>query len=145
MPLEKYNKQLKDTYSLLGKVIDYQKSETCLKEKNCTFFNEEGKLSIEKDKEPGVDGPLKLGTQLIDALLLQYYEGYPLDKIVNNNIKTKEQWKQLTEIKNVYEDLLFGNKVLAKHIAQPLIGYMYDDIENSKHKVTVLVGHDSNI
>ena len=145
MNLKKRNQELKGSYSLLSDVINYTKSEECLKEGKCKFFNEEGTLKIEKDKEPGVDGPIKLGTQIGDALLLQYYEGYPLDKIAGNNINTREKWQKITDIKNGYEDLLFATEKVAKNVAAPLIKYIYNDISSSNHKVTVLVGHDSNL
>lgn len=34
---------------------------------------------------------------------------------------------------------------MAKNVAAPLIKYIYNDINSSNHKVTVLVGHDSNV
>lgn len=67
-------------------------------------------------KERGVDGPIKLETQIGDALLLQYYEGYPLDKIAGNNINTREKWQKITDIKNGYEDLLFATEKVAKNV-----------------------------
>ena len=78
-------------------------------------------------------------------MLLQYYEGYPLDKIAGNNINTQEKWQKITDIKNGYGDLLFATDKVAKNVAAPLIKYIYNDINSSNHKVTVLVGHDSNV
>ena len=145
MDLRKENEKLKNSYTLLSNIIDYGKSEECLKEGKCIFFNEEGKLKVENGKEPGVEGPIRLGTQAVDALLLQYYEGYPLDRIAGNNIDSMEKWKEINKIKDSYGELLFGSRTVAPHISKPLLQYIFKDITETGHKVTVLVGHDSNV
>ena len=145
MKLDKENEKLKGAYQTISDVISYTKSEECVKDGKCVLYNEQGTLKIEKGKEPGVDGPIKLGTQISDALLLEYYEGYPLNEIAGNNVNSMEKWQQIADIKNGYEDLLFATDKVAKNVATPLIKYIYNDIDSSNHKVTVLVGHDSNI
>lgn len=145
MKLDKENEKLKGAYQTISDVISYTKSEECVKDGKCVLYNEQGTLKIEKGKEPGVDGPIKLGTQISDALLLEYYEGYPLNEIAGNNVNSMEKWQQIADIKNGYEDLLFATDKVAKNVAAPLIKYIYNDIDSSNHKVTVLVGHDSNI
>ena len=57
----------------------------------------------------------------------------------------EEKWQKITDIKNGYGDLLFATDKVAKNVAAPLIKYIYNDINSSNHKVTVLVGHDSNV
>lgn len=138
MNLKSMNKQLEKSYKLLESVIDYKNSKECKENKNCVLYNEEGKIMIEKDKEPGVSGPIRLSTQIVDALLLQYYEGY------NFNL-SKDKWLSINKIKDAYGELLFGSKYASKHIAKPLINFIKDDLINSNHKVTILVGHDSNV
>lgn len=145
MKLDKENEKLKGAYQTISDVISYTKSEECVKDGKCVLYNEQGTLKIEKGKEPGVDGPIKLGTQISDALLLEYYEGYPLNEIAGNNVNSMKKWQQIADIKNGYEDLLFATDKVAKNVAAPLIKYIYNDIDSSNHKVTVLVGHDSNI
>ena len=76
---------------------------------------------------------------------MEYYEGDPLNEIAGNNVNSMEKWQQIADIKNGYEDLLFATDKVAKNVAAPLIKYIYNDIDSSNHKVTVLVGHDSNI
>ena len=57
----------------------------------------------------------------------------------------EEKWQKITDIKNGYGDLLFATDKVTKNVAAPLIKYIYNDINSSNHKVTVLVGHDSNV
>ena len=92
-----------------------------------------------------MEGPIRLGTQAVDALLLQYYEGYPLDRIAGNSIDSMEKWKEINKIKDSYGELLFGSRTVAPHISKPLLEYIFKDITETGHKVTVLVGHDSNV
>ena len=77
--------------------------------------------------------------------MLQLYEGEKPKNIVNGNIDTEEKWKRLNEIKDTYIQTLFGNKIIGPYISKELIKFMYKDIFNSEHKITVIVGHDSNI
>ena len=144
MELEKANKELDEAYKILNRVINYKNSELCLKEKKCNFSEDNGKITLAKDKEPSVTGVIRIGTQIADALLLQYYEGDPINKIANGNIKTNKEWKLINDIKNKYGDLLFASNKSAAHIAKPLIEYMNSEFENDNRKVVVLVGHDSN-
>ncbi len=144
MDLDKANKDLSEAYKLLSRVIDYKNSELCLKEKKCNFTEDLGKITLAKDKEPSVTGVIRTGTQIADALLLQYYEGGPANKIVNGNIKTDREWKLINDVKNVYGDILFASKDSSKHIAKPLLEYMDSEFLNEKRKVAVLIGHDSN-
>lgn len=76
---------------------------------------------------------------------MQLYEGEKPKNIVNGNIDTEEKWKRLNEIKDTYIQTLFGNKIIGPYISKELIKFMYKDIFNSEHKITVIVGHDSNI
>ena len=144
MELEKANKELDEAYKILNRVINYKNSELCLKEKKCNFSEDNGKITLAKDKEPSVTGVIRIGTQIADALLLQYYERDPINKIANGNIKTNKEWKLINDIKNKYGDLLFASNKSAAHIAKPLIEYMNSEFENDNRKVVVLVGHDSN-
>ncbi|MDW0625022.1 histidine-type phosphatase [Mannheimia haemolytica] len=142
--LNKTHQYLAPSYHLLSEIIDYAHSEKCLQEKQCEFFNDVGKLRIKKDKEPGVSGTMRLSENIVDALLLQYYEGLPLKEIANNQLDSDQKWQTLNKIKNDYQFMLRGDPFIAKHISLPLLKYIQQDL-NSENKITLLVGHDSNI
>lgn len=143
--LEKINDKLEANYELLAKLINFNRSEECLENKDCEFFEDDGKLRIEKDKKPSIKASdMRTAKNLVNALMLEYYEGVPLSKIAANNIDTKEEWEKINEIKDEYFKALRGNPLVATHIALPLLNVIKQNLDNN-NKITVLVGHDSNI
>jgi Histidine acid phosphatase. len=141
------NKQLDKAYKDMSNAINYKKSKNCLTDKQCDFVSPPTELIIEKGKEPGITGPLRTGTSIADAFILQYYEGSPLKEVAWGHIKSNQQFEQLVAIKEHYNTLLFGSPVVAKHIAANLINYIngaFSDSDNNI-KFTFLTGHDSNV
>lgn len=141
---------LKPAFQRLEKIIDYKNSPACDGKKQCDLSStNQNKFFAENGKEPTVSGPLKVGNSLVDAFTLQYYEGLPTDQVAWGQIKTPEQWKELSAIKNGYQDTLFTSPQVARDVAAPLVDYirslLVDEDKASAPKVTLMVGHDSNI
>ncbi|HBQ77934.1 MAG TPA: bifunctional glucose-1-phosphatase/inositol phosphatase, partial [Erwinia persicina] len=140
---------LKPAFQRLEKIIDYKNSPACDGKKQCDLSSNQNKFSADNGKEPNVSGPLKVGNSLVDAFTLQYYEGFPMEQVAWGQIKTPEQWKELAAIKNGYQDTLFTSPVVAREVAAPLVDYirslLVDQDKASAPKVTLMVGHDSNI
>ena len=141
---------LKPAFQRLEKIIDLKNSPSCLDKKQCSLSSENlNKFKANNGEEPGVSGPLRVGNSLVDAFTLQYYEGFPMDQVAWGQIKTAEQWKELSAIKNGYQDALFTSPEVARNVAAPLVDYIRSQlIEQDKAtapKVTLMVGHDSNI
>lgn len=139
---------LGESYKLLEKIVRYDQSPSCKEKQNCSLATATDTFSASVQQEPGVSGPLKIGNSLVDAFTLQYYEGFPLDQVAWGEIKTEQQWRLLSKIKNSYQDALFTSPDVARNVAKPLVKYidkaLVTDAANTP-KVTVLVGHDSNI
>lgn len=140
---------LKPAFQRLEKIVDYKSSPACNNKKQCDLSNGQNTFIVENGKEPGVNGPLKVGNSLMDAFTLQYYEGFPLDQVAWGQIKTPEQWQALSTIKNGYQDTLFTTPEVARDVAAPLVDYirsqLIDQEKSDSPKVTLMVGHDSNI
>lgn len=141
--------KLKESYKQLAKIIDYKSSSACKTDKQCDLTAGTSQMSAVPGKEPGVSGPLKVGNSLVDAFILQYYEGFPMKDVAWGKIVTPQQWRQLAKLKDGYQDSLFTSSVVAQNVAKPLLTYISSVLIN-EHKVdspklTVLVGHDSNI
>ncbi|MDL4913438.1 MAG: bifunctional glucose-1-phosphatase/inositol phosphatase [Enterobacterales bacterium endosymbiont of Blomia tropicalis] len=140
---------LKPALQRLEKIIDYKSAPACNSKKQCDLSNAENTFTADNGKEPNVSGPLKVGNSLMDAFTLQYYEGFPLDQVAWGQIKTPEQWKELSAIKNGYQDTLFTSPDVAREVAAPLVDYirsqLVDQDKANAPKVTLMVGHDSNI
>lgn len=140
---------LKPALQRLDKIIDYKSAPACNGKKQCDLSSGDDTFSADNDKEPSVNGPLKIGNSLVDAFTLQYYEGFPADQVAWGQIKTPEQWKELAAIKNGYQEVLFTSPEVARNVAAPLVDYirsqLVDQDKANAPKVTLMVGHDSNI
>ncbi|GAB2651458.1 bifunctional glucose-1-phosphatase/inositol phosphatase [Vibrio panuliri] len=140
------NKELKPAYDLLNKIVDYKDSPACKETGICDISKIPTTLSFNKDKEPGINGPLRLGTIISDAFILQYYDGYPMEDVAWGKIKNNKEWLELAQIKDKYGEVLFGAPLVAKHVAKPLLDYVDKTMKTgSEEELTVLVGHDSNV
>jgi len=141
--------KLDASYKQLEKIIDYKDSSACKTDKHCDLTKEASKMSAVPGKEPGVAGPLRVGNSLVAAFMLQYYEGFPMKDVAWGKITTPQQWKQLAQLKDGYQDSLFTSPVVAQNVAKPLLTYINGALIGERKpdspKVTVLVGHDSNI
>ncbi|HRM41046.1 MAG TPA: bifunctional glucose-1-phosphatase/inositol phosphatase [Escherichia coli] len=140
--------QLTDSYQLLEKIVNYKDSPACKEKQQCSLVDGKNTFSAKYQQEPGVSGPLKVGNSLVDAFTLQYYEGFPMDQVACGEIKSDQQWKVLSKLKNGYQDSLFTSPEVARNVAKPLVSYIDKALVTdraSAPKITVLVGHDSNI
>jgi glucose-1-phosphatase len=141
--------ELTDSYKLLENIIDYGNSPTCKESRQCELTTPKDTFSANITENPAVNGPLQVGNALVDAFTLQYYEGFPLDQVAWGQIKTDQQWRLLSELKNGYHDTLYTTPEVARNVAAPLVKYIQQalvgkDAANSP-KVTLMVGHDTNM
>ena len=67
---------------------------------------------IEAGKEPGVKGPLKMANSAVDAIDLQYYEGFRQTSRWGE-ITTPEQWTALNTLKTAI-GISFTPRIIAK-------------------------------
>lgn len=141
------NKSLAPVYADMEKIIGYQESTACKVDNQCNLMDLKASINITQGQEPGVTGPLRVGTSISDAFILQYYEGTPFNEIAWGQIKSQEEFEKLISIKEYYNSTVFGAPVIAKHVAKNLVSYIDDTFTKGKDKakVTVLVGHDSNV
>lgn len=148
MQKERAGMHLDESYKLLEQITRYNTSPSCKEKQRCSLTDGKDTFSATYQKEPGVSGPLKVGNSLVDAFTLQYYEGFPMDQVAWGEIKTDQQWKVLSKLKNGYQDSLFTSADVARNVAAPLVNYIDKTLVTDRvnaPKITVLVGHDSNI
>ena len=134
-------RNLSDNYDLLKNVIDIEKTDA-YKDYD---FNTENKLLLNIGSEPMISGPLKLGCQISDALVLQYYEESDPVKSAFGKELSLSEWQDISEIKDVYGDVLFSAPLIATNVANPLIKEIYSEINTDGRLFTFLCGHDSNV
>ena len=148
MEKERQGMQLGESYKLLEAITDYRNSPSCKQKQQCSLSEGKDTFSAKYQQEPGVSGPLQVVTSRVDAFTLQYYEGFPKDQVAWGEIKTDKQWQVLSKLKNGYQDSLFTSPEVARNVAKPLVKYIDNALVGDAAKaakVTLLVGHDSNI
>lgn len=140
---------LKPGYDELDTVLNIKDSQKCKADKLCELSSQDNSFIIEADKEPGGVGSLKIANSAVDAIDLQYYEGFPADQVAWGLVNSADKWKKLNTLKNGYQETLFTPKLIAKNVAHPLLNYINKGFTSASKgetaKFIMLVGHDSNI
>ena len=141
------NKSLTNNYLLLEKVLDFDRSEMHLEQGIEHFSAKNIEPIFELNQEPSLSGvsSLKLANQAADSLILQYYEEPDPKKAAFGHKLKPAQWEAISQIKDVYVDVLFGAPIVAVNIAHPLLKVMSDELALDNRRFTFLCGHDSNI
>ena len=56
-----------------------------------------------------------------------------------------EQWQQISEVKDVYGDVLFTAPLIAANVAHPLLQEIASELTTDSRCFSFLCGHDSNV
>ena len=136
---------LADNYALIADVIDMEQSEAWEDGSATAFVTDDSELVLELNKEPGVKGSLKTACSVSDALVLQYFEEPDARKAAFGHELTFEQWKQISEVKDVYGDVLFTAPLIAANVAHPLLHEIEAELTTDGRTFSFLCGHDSNV
>lgn len=138
-------KGLSDNLELLADVIDMKESSGWKDGTVKAFDPEDLELNFELGKEPSAKGSLKTGCSVSDAMVLQYFEEADPVKAAFGKELTPEQWLSISEIKDVYGDVLFGAPIVACNVAHPLLMEIESELKTEGREFTFLCGHDSNV
>ena len=136
---------LEDNYQLLTIVIDMKNSKAWKEGTVSEFRTDDTELVLEPYKEPGMKGSLKTACSVSDALVLQYYEAPSVLQAAFGHSLNYHVWKQISEVKDVYGDVLFTAPLIATNVAHPLLQEIQKELSTEGRKFTFLCGHDSNI
>lgn len=136
---------LTDEYALLSDVIDYTESKGYQSGELTDFRTDDMEFVLKENAEPGTKGSLRQATSISDALVLQYYEEPDAQKAAFGNDLTEEQWKDISEIKDAYVDMLYTTPLIAPNVAHPLLQEIQKELNHPGRKFSFLCGHDSNL
>ena len=136
---------LADNYELLADVIDFKDSNALKNGMFTGFRTDDTEIILNPDAEPAMTGTLKTGCSVADALVLQYYEEPDALKAAFGHDLSREQWKDITEIKDLYVDVLFTSPLIAVNVAHPLLQEIRSEMGSEGRLFTFLCGHDSNV
>ena len=139
------NKELKESYDIIAKVLDMKQSEYYKKGEVKDFTYNDTQITLNLNQEPGMKGSLKNANSASDAFILQYYEEPDAMKAGFGHKLSLDEWTKIAKVKDVYGDVLFTAPIVAVNVAHPLLQYMYDELNADNRKFTFLCGHDSNI
>ena len=143
--LNALQQKLAPNYALLSEIIDYKNSPNCLQKGECDLGGKVGEYSIKDGKSVKITGSISTGKKIVSALLLAHYVGKPDSEIANGRVDSQEKWSAINEIKNEYYRTLFkNNEALAQNASYPLLAFIQQQL-SSENKISLLVGHDSNI
>ncbi len=132
--------------SVVEGITLYPQSAACTGRSNCHLALADTTFSAEPGKEPRASGSLALASGLVDALLMEHYQGSGIPREGWGRLTTEAQWHALAQIRNRYQDILFGTPEVARDVAAPLFARINGLFEDpASPKVSLLVGHDSNI
>ncbi len=136
---------LKENYTLLENVLDFKNSDYAKENKITSFDTEAPDIRFELNKEPYIVGTLDLTASIADALVLQYYEENGSTDASFGKELTADQWKQLAEISDMYEETIFGTYSISVNVAHPMLSELKNELSAKNRKVSYLCGHDVNI
>ncbi len=136
---------LEDNYALLEEVIDAKESEDYKSGAFTGFETGDSVFTFEEGKEPAVSGSLKTACSVSDALVLQYYEEPDSKAAAFGHELSDEDWKAISEVKDVYGDVLFTAPIVASNVAHPLLEEIEKELGTDGRQFTFLCGHDSNL
>lgn len=136
---------LAEPYATLAEVVDYTESEGYEDGTMTDFDTTDTTVNLELGQEPSCEGSLKVANSLVDALILQYYEeADPLVATFGHEV-TDEQWAQLDQIKETYNDALFCSPMVATNVVHPILQEIAGELDAEGRVFSFLCGHDSNI
>ncbi|XP_028167093.1 uncharacterized protein LOC114357588 [Ostrinia furnacalis] len=137
---------LNNSYKDLDLILDFKNSEICRDEHKCNLATDKNKAYVVSGEKPNISGPLKIGNSVVDAFVMQYYEGFPLNDVAWGCLKSPKEWQSLMRLSRSYHNIIFNSTLVAKDIAQPLIKFMSNIFLNdSVPKISLLMGHDANM
>ncbi|CAK1592895.1 unnamed protein product [Parnassius mnemosyne] len=137
---------LDEAYTHLSEILDLKNSHICKNDLLCDFSQFKNEIVYVIGQEPRIVGPLNTTNNVMDAIIMSYYEGMANEDVAWGKINKAQQWTLLTKIIRENQNVRFNSSTLGRNVAKPLLKYIqgvFTDIP--PRKVTVLFGHDSNL
>ena len=136
---------LADNYALITDVIDMVDSNGYQNGSVSAFRTNDTEIILNAGAEPAMKGSLKTACSVADALVLQYYEEPDEVKAAFGHQLSFEDWKKISEIKDLYNDVLFTSPLVSANVAHLLLQEIRNEMEADGRLFTFLCGHDSNV
>ncbi|KAJ8710812.1 hypothetical protein PYW08_009327 [Mythimna loreyi] len=138
------NPKLLAVYSELNKILEIEDSQVCKQDGICDLTQSNDTVSYEVGKFVVIEGPFRKAYLVVNAFVMNYYNGMPIQDIAWGQVTTLEKWNLITEVTRLNQVIRFTT--VADREA-PLVKYLiktfkeYDEMP----KLMLLVGHDINL
>ena len=144
--MKKVNEELAPAFELLADVIDLKNSEAYKNGTVTKFDCSDSYVTMSVGTETAITGgTLGIAADIVDALILQYYEEPDAQKAAFGKTLTEDQWRQLAEILH-YRDLIrFSSPYMQQYVSKHLRDLIAQELQQDGRKFTFLCGHDTNI
>lgn len=137
-------KRLEPNALLIADVLDFKDSSYARENDLTAFPVEELRFDFDAMR---LTGSFILAGRASDALSLQYYEMEAKDtaRAAFGHALTFEQWRQISNLKDMGITSYFRLPTMAKAFAWPLLAVMRDELLDDERSFTFLCGHDVNL
>ncbi|WP_392563801.1 bifunctional glucose-1-phosphatase/inositol phosphatase [Orbus wheelerorum] len=143
------DQNLASSYAKLEEVIDYKNSHDCKVDKQCSLAKLPNKVNLIYGEESSIDGPIHTAFWMVDAFMLQDYEGFPTSQVAWGRIKSDKDWITLAKIRNAYIDAAYLQPMVVNQTIKPMLSHLNTLMplqqSSDQAKITVLVGHDTTV
>ncbi|MBR4575458.1 MAG: histidine-type phosphatase [Lachnospiraceae bacterium] len=136
---------LANNLDLISEVIDVRDSDAFKKGKFAGFNVDDYEFYFEEGEAPSVQGSLFTACLISDALVLQYYEEPDPTRAAFGHDLSEADWEAISEVKDVYCDILFTAPSVAVNVAHPLLEEIEKELLTEGRQFTFLCGHDSSL
>lgn len=140
--------KLNSSLEEIENILDYKDSKMCKEDKKCDLTTDKNTIdNITVGEKPNLSGPLKIGNWAIDSFKMQYYEGFPLEKVAWGKLTSEYHWQRIMKASRGYHNVILNTTSIAKDISEPLLNYMSKIWLNKaiKPKVLLIMAHDANL
>ena len=143
--IQQFCQSLKPTFDLLEDVLDVKNSEIYKAGTFTGFNNYNSTISYGVGTEPAMTASLNDAGDVVDALVLQYYQEPDLQKVAFGKTLTNEQWHDLAAIIHHRDAIRFSSPFVQRYVSKNLRHLIAAELQKEGRKFTFICGHDTNI
>ena len=137
--------QMRDTIKLVMDTVDMQDSKEYQSGKYGDLLSDGSDFKLAAGEEPDLTGTIKTTSQVVDALILQYYEEPDAVKAAFGHELTGEEWKKIGSFISTYQYIKHGDPLISRNITHPLLIELESELKNDDRKFSFFCAHDVTV
>ena len=137
--------QMRDTIKLVMDTVDMQDSKVYQSGKYGDLLTDDSDFKLAAGEEPDLTGTIKTTSQVVDALILQYYEEPDAVKAAFGHELTDEEWKKIGSFISTYQYIKHGDPLISRNITHPLLIELESELKNDDRKFSFFCAHDVTV